>query len=445
MHLTAITCTFGRPEALKLCHEYMRRQTRQPDKWIMLAGPEPMREKVRAALASGDTPEGAVAFWEDDDHYRQDWLEWSTGMIEAGYEMVGEGRAVYYNVARRWTMQCENRRHAALCATVVSTDILPGIINCIGAEATPFFDRRIWHLNCTKYLYVPGAPADRRVVGIKGMPGTRGYSEEHGDMPEWGKMDPGLERLQEWIGADAGAYAPYHLPGPDPIGWPGLESAVAPPIAEVLPFKGSLAGPLVAVVQYWDGDEKEAMRLLNFLRDTRDSRYLDVDSHKGTAGIGYPRGANACARDVIDSAGDRWPHAAGILLLEADCVPVSRDWAAALHESWSRARASGRVIMGSWRPLCGPRGHINGNMIFDPKLARMVPLGPVPESEPWDVVHAEPLLPRAARTGLIRNLWRERFVPRARLVTPECGTRAPVLIHGVKDDSAWDLCLENFK
>ena len=211
MRIAALTCTFGRPEAFALCQEYMKRQSRQPDEWMVLDGPEPMAEKVkyaRTALAEYD----AVAFIEDDDFYAPDWLEWCERQLERGFDIVGEGMAFYYHVGRRWWSSCENRRHASLCSTAIRTSLLEPMVNCIDALNNPFFDTRIWRVDCRKYLALPGvAPGHiRRVVGIKGMPGTKGYSAEHGDeLPERVTEDPSLFKLFSVIGPDAANYARF--------------------------------------------------------------------------------------------------------------------------------------------------------------------------------------------------------------------------------------------
>lgn len=211
MNVTAITCTYQRPAAMALCEVYLKRQTRVPWQWLVLDGPEPMPKKILRAIQTNQISGDVVAFVEDDDWFRDDWIEWGAGMIAKGYDLVGEGMAVYYNVRRRWWSECRNVRHAALCQTIVSRDMLESIANVIQCFDSPFFDTRIWPLECSKFLALPKSPAERRVVGIKGMPGLTGYSSEHRQVAG-AKADPSLLQLWKWIGQDAANYTQFNKP-----------------------------------------------------------------------------------------------------------------------------------------------------------------------------------------------------------------------------------------
>lgn len=213
MKITALTCTYQRPDALELCHKYMARQTRKPDQHLILDGPEPMNMKVLKALQEGDIEGDMLVFFEDDDLFRADWIEWCASTIEKGYDMVGEGHAVYYHVGNRWWSECMNKRHAALCQTAISRDMYPALEHVIEGHQSQFFDVRIWQVDCVKMLALPKTPADRRVIGIKGIKGTGGalgYSGEHADMlPPGTHYDPSMLKLWQWAGADAENYARF--------------------------------------------------------------------------------------------------------------------------------------------------------------------------------------------------------------------------------------------
>lgn len=211
MKLTAITATYNRPEAIAICRRYVERQTRPPDQWLVLDGPEPMPEKILAAIEGGRIEGEAVAFFEDDDWFRPDWLEWVEGAIKGGYEIVGEGNAVYYQVRNRWFSECKNVRHAALVQTAVHRDLLESVADVIRSYRSPFFDTRLWQLAANKFLALPKSPAERRVVGIKGMYGSAGYSGEHNSfLPEGVSADPSALQLWRWIGADASNYLRFY-------------------------------------------------------------------------------------------------------------------------------------------------------------------------------------------------------------------------------------------
>lgn len=211
MKITAITATYQRPDAMALCEKYLKRQTRQPDQWLILDGPEPMPAKILAAIEQNQIEGDVVAFAEDDDHLRADWLEWVHGKVSAGYEIVGEGMAVYYHPGFRWWSECRNIRHAALVQTAVHRDMLENVANVIRSFQSPFFDTRLWCLDANKFLALPESPKDRRVIGIKGLYGAAGYSGEHAAQnPPGTHADPSMAQLWRWIGSDAAAYSKFY-------------------------------------------------------------------------------------------------------------------------------------------------------------------------------------------------------------------------------------------
>lgn len=251
MKVTAITATCDRPDAFELCCRMLARQTQQVDQWIILddgqrsvwqhayedyglgavyhflpqfRGPRSMAQKVLWAVQHPDLITGdAILFIEDDDFYRADWVEWCVRELERGYDMVGEGCAAYYNVRRRWWSLCLNVRHAALCQTAITRDLLEPLANVIQAYDSPFFDGRLWAVDCAKNLVIPRKPEDRRVIGIKGIRatgGAAGYSGEHQSvLPPGARADPSLLELWRWAGNDAENYLSFYdrnpqLPSP---------------------------------------------------------------------------------------------------------------------------------------------------------------------------------------------------------------------------------------
>lgn len=262
--------------------------------------------------------------------------------------------------------------------------------------------------------------------------------------------------------------------------WPRLpgptKEAVPPPMVEDyfpknlidrILIHAAIGPPLVKFIiclQYWQGDRDAAMRLARFIADLEpvmrddvelqffcrhDAHDPDVEtlihvSKKMGAGyqkvlehtVGYPQSPNFMAMFAMRHVAEAFPDAAGAMLMEADCVPVARDWINQLRADWHQARAAGRLLMGSWRAECTPNGHLNGNLCFVPQLAKLVGLPTVPPKKAWDVALVKYFEPVWCRTGLIANRYCELFVSDEALRTPECGTRAPVLVHGVKDLSA---------
>ena len=210
MKLTAITATCkGRENAFELCKLYVSRQTRQPDQWLILDGPEPMHQKIANAIAQGRIEGDAVIFAEDDDYFKPGWFAWCEHRLLRGYDVVGQGLALYYNVNYRWWSCCNNVRHASLCQMALRSKLLPQTYRIIDDFGCPWIDVQLWNLNCRKYLHLP-KESEALVIGIKGLC-TRGYSREHRQVNSGGEneIDYNMSKLRSWIGDDADRYADY--------------------------------------------------------------------------------------------------------------------------------------------------------------------------------------------------------------------------------------------
>ena len=209
MKITALTATYQRPEAFALCEKYIKGQSRQPDQWLVLDGPEPMHIKVADAIAADRVEGDAIVWFEDDDYFAPDWIAWCEAELAKGFDIVGEGQALYYNVNHRWWSNCGNVRHASLCQTAMSRRLLGHVYNIISDFSCPWIDVQLWNVECNKRLRLPGDGA-RRVIGIKGMPGTKGYSREHRQVNgSDNEPDYDLSKLRSLIGEDAESYAGY--------------------------------------------------------------------------------------------------------------------------------------------------------------------------------------------------------------------------------------------
>lgn len=218
-------------------------------------------------------------------------------------------------------------------------------------------------------------------------------------------------------------------------GWPDVPrprvKPTPPPMAEDFP-PAEIGGQIAVVVQSWEGDRAEAEKLANEIRAS--NLKVEVWEIQSPRGLPYPEGPNATAIGIMHMPWAAWVKA--VLLLEADCVPLAADWLEQLSDEWDRAEAVGKLVMGSWRPECGDVGHINGCLMFSPKLKEVIDFHPVPKETAWDVHYAKLFAPYWCRTGLIANRYKEICVTEEQLLTPECGSRSPVMVHGVKDDSA---------
>ena len=143
----------------------------------------------------------AVVIIEDDDWYASNYLEKVIGWFNSGdYDLVGEGRALYYNVLKRtWSIH-SNMTHCSLCQTAIKRSLyghMPSILN----DTCPFVDVRLWNMKTAKkYIYEP-KDFDRTLIGIKGMYGVSGgYGNGHNRID--GVRDPALEFLRKNIGSE---------------------------------------------------------------------------------------------------------------------------------------------------------------------------------------------------------------------------------------------------
>ena len=233
--LTVVTCTGDRPEAFALAEKYMARQTVKPAQWLVLddgtkpllgdlhkyyyylpnfAGPGSMIRKLKYILDNNLVLGSGLVFWEDDDWYAPTWLAMITEALKTG-DVVGEGRAVYYNVHGRWWHDHGNMGHASLCETAVSRKFFPILQRLVDLSIDPYLDNRIWrHPGIKQTLVDPTTDGRTRLsIGIKGMPGRKGYGTGHNAIDRGGKRDPGLKKLTEFIGSDADLYAGFSTAG----------------------------------------------------------------------------------------------------------------------------------------------------------------------------------------------------------------------------------------
>ncbi len=227
MKITCLTAHCDRPEAWTICEKYMARQSRAPDQWLVIDSSESptvptipcdyhhkpdiphMRDKVIWAIQNNLITGDGIVWWENDDWYSPVWIEWCEKCLGL-YDIVGQGNALYYNVGQRWWSDCKNTRHASLCQTAIRREMLPFLLNLMKGYDNQFFDTRLWRLDKRRHLDLPNE-AGKLVIGIKGMPGKLGYSNEHRtDIPKDVNLDPSLLRLWKLIGADAASYLPFY-------------------------------------------------------------------------------------------------------------------------------------------------------------------------------------------------------------------------------------------
>ena len=202
MNFTLVTPTCDRPETFTLCEQWIARQSIPHHQWIVLddgetpakctmgqthlyfgeetRGRHSLSHKLKLLMQRRDLITGdAIAFIEDDDWYRRDYLEVAAKRLQSdgGYGMIGEGRALYYNVRdSRWHLH-QNDEHASLAQTVVHRCAFGDLANVVERDDDPFVDIRLWRKsNYTRKVFLP-EPDRPTLVGIKGI--YEGYGIGH--------------------------------------------------------------------------------------------------------------------------------------------------------------------------------------------------------------------------------------------------------------------------
>jgi hypothetical protein len=209
--LTLITPTRNRPVAFDLLEQWVEAQT-YPDsyQWIVVNdGDEPYRYRMNQQVlhripSAGEGPSphqnllyaiphirgDKILIIEDDDYYRPDYLRFMADLLEH-YALAGEGRAIYYNVRTRRYVEWPNFQHASLAQTGLRVEGLPTLIDGCRQQGR-FIDVFLWeNFPGLKHIFT-GRDLH---VGIKGMPGEKGFGDCHG---EGGSPDADLQIFREW-------------------------------------------------------------------------------------------------------------------------------------------------------------------------------------------------------------------------------------------------------
>lgn len=232
--ITCITCTGNRSVAFDLCKLWMRRQTRQPDQWIVVDdgddgltrppegcdyikrphgtdGHNSLAQNILAAIPKikGDI----ILFIEDDDYYRSDYIEMMAyNMEENNHTIFGQSHAIYYNIQHKWWIQHLNNRHASLCQTGIKSFVLQNL-EYICKQSPKFIDLDLWRMLDGELLTSPLI----HCVGMKGLPGRRGIGMGHGDFPPDGHYDLGYTKFFKLLGVDGLEYFKALNIKPEPL------------------------------------------------------------------------------------------------------------------------------------------------------------------------------------------------------------------------------------
>jgi len=209
--------------AFRLCEQWMSRQTKQYDHWIVVDdGDQPtqttlgqtvIRRKrqqseplhtlhlnLLSALPLVKTEKLMII--EDDDYYSPLYIETMDKWLDNA-SIAGQGEAIYYNVKYKNYTKNRNKKHCSLCQTGL-TYYNYYILKEICKKNPKFIDHELWRLAAGKRYIELTMP--KLAVGIKAMPGRAGIASGHVNMPT---NDASLEKFKQCLGNDAEVYINY--------------------------------------------------------------------------------------------------------------------------------------------------------------------------------------------------------------------------------------------
>lgn len=142
-----------------------------------------------------------LTVWEDDDWYHEDWLQFIADHIHEA-ELIGEERALYYNVFARRYNQLKNTNQASLRCSAMRGAAIKTFRECL-AQPHTYYDSKLWHRHSDKKLF-----PQRLTIGLKGLPGRPGIATGHDG--KGGHRDKDGSFLRSKIGSDWDWYADFY-------------------------------------------------------------------------------------------------------------------------------------------------------------------------------------------------------------------------------------------
>lgn len=159
--------------------------------------------------------------------------------------------------------------------------------------------------------------------------------------------------------------------------------------------------------------------------------------------VGWPGGSNMLAGSAMMEMALLFRYGAcrndAYLLFEPDCVPLQRDWIDQLSEEWIRTKAAGKQAFGHWNmPGGDPQNlHMNGNAVFASNFHDHHPdiwIGPATQG--WDFWFRNRIIPLSVDSHLITQFYNRATITKEEISTLTKNGKVPVMLHGIKDDSA---------
>jgi hypothetical protein len=233
--VAVLTCTGGRPEAMRLCEKYIRRQTHRDFDWVVvddypvpsapataakIIRPQPFWDQRSGHTLVRNMKEGlralrdydVIIFWEDDDWYAEDYVEVMLkrfASLPDSITMIGECYHKYWNARSRLWLSANNTGHASLSTTAIRGSMIEKLHEMLLTQTQPFIDLAMWKAFRGEGYLFPGG----HQFGIKGLPGRPGIGAGHRlRRNRSAQTDEDMSVLRSWIGDDANQYERFYDP-----------------------------------------------------------------------------------------------------------------------------------------------------------------------------------------------------------------------------------------
>jgi len=231
MSLTVITPTGDRPEQFELCKKIMRKQTLQPDQWLVVDdGHTPLEPcpEFTYLRAKWDVPAGIctlkrnllraipnvsgakVVIIEDDDWYPANYLEMVSNALDS-CEVYGNHHRRYINLSQRSCRTFSQKQYSIWSGTGFRKELLPELYNVCSKDLnshavdTNFYEK----LMSSKHKVELSWQSENLPVGFKGWGvGREGATPAHSKASKF-EHNTNLVKLIDWVGSDAVDYFKY--------------------------------------------------------------------------------------------------------------------------------------------------------------------------------------------------------------------------------------------
>lgn len=227
-------------------------------------------------------------------------------------------------------------------------------------------------------------------------------------------------------------------------------------------------GKLLAAIQFYEKDKERAMAISRLIADIERQPREDVEfCFAARFDCGHDERTNAYVGQKFKTSlfkstrqASGWPTACNmlwadlmewcalgnwdaVLTMEADAVPLQRDWLDKIKAEWMTAKAAGKLVAGCQitHAKYGPNfTHVNGNALWDARILKHIPeMSITPKGYPWDTYHKPKYIPYAYDSPLfvsVHNAERKFTITEEFLYRPRIGGIIPAFFHGVKSAKA---------